>query len=198
MLVAGDADFVPAAKLGREHAHSLTANMAPDLLQSLKDDAEAFEVIAKAGDDEELFHLIAPIVAGIDLTQGEFNQWINEYKYQRPAFWGNAEQQPADKTVRHRRTNMFNGTFRGRSMRWQRPMEVSFRRPICRCLSATDSSGAGWRETMSQRSRRVNAFCATTLANRGPKRQLSGNRAAIAASSPLTQLSRRLRHFGES
>jgi hypothetical protein len=104
VLVAGDADFVPAAKLGREHAHSLTANMAPDLLQSLKDDAEAFEVIAKAGDDEELFHLIAPIVAGIDLTQGEFNQWINEYKYQRPAFWGNAEQQPADKTVRHRRT----------------------------------------------------------------------------------------------
>jgi hypothetical protein len=66
--------------------------------------AEAFEVIAKAWDAEELFHLIAPLVAGIDLTQGEFNQWINEYKYQRPAFWGNAEQQPADKTVRHRRT----------------------------------------------------------------------------------------------
>jgi hypothetical protein len=53
--------------------------------------AEAFESIAEAW-DEENFRLIAPIVAGIVLTQDEFNQWINEHEYRRPAFWGNAGQ----------------------------------------------------------------------------------------------------------
>ena len=54
--------------------------------------------------DEELFHLTAPIVAGIVLTQREFNQWIGKMHYSHPNFWGNAaaqedDQQPADNTV---------------------------------------------------------------------------------------------------
>jgi hypothetical protein len=53
VLVAGDADFVPAAKLGREHAHSLTANMARDLLQSLKDE------LAILAERERLRHWMA-------------------------------------------------------------------------------------------------------------------------------------------
>ena len=63
---------------------------------------EAFEAIADLW-DEDLFHLIAPVIMGIVLTQDEFNQWINELKYRRPNFWGNAGQrQPMDKTVRTR------------------------------------------------------------------------------------------------
>jgi hypothetical protein len=53
--------------------------------------AEAFEVIAKEWDEvacEEWFHLAAPIVAGIVLTQREFNQWIDKMHYSRPNFWG--------------------------------------------------------------------------------------------------------------
>jgi hypothetical protein len=65
--------------------------------------AEAVEVIAKAWDDEKLFHLIAPIVAGIDLTQGEFiNGSMNTNTGVH--LFGDAEQQPTDKTVRHNRT----------------------------------------------------------------------------------------------
>jgi hypothetical protein len=64
---------------------------------------EAFEAIADVW-DEELFHLTAPIVMGVVLTQDEFNQWINKLKYQCPNFWGNAGRRPMDKTVRPERT----------------------------------------------------------------------------------------------
>jgi hypothetical protein len=65
--------------------------------------AEAFEAIGDVW-DEELLHLTAPIVMGVLLTQGEFYQWINEIKYRRPTFWGNARQRPTDNTVRRERT----------------------------------------------------------------------------------------------
>lgn len=77
-------------------------NAHPDTWTDL-DCAEAFEAIANAW-EEELFDLIAPIVMGVVLTQGEFNQWINESKYRRPNFWGNAGQRLAEKTVRPERT----------------------------------------------------------------------------------------------
>jgi hypothetical protein len=67
------------------------------------DCAKAFEVIADAW-DEELFHLTAPLVMGVVLTQDEFNQWITEFKYGRPTFWSNARQQTTNDTVRHERT----------------------------------------------------------------------------------------------
>jgi len=63
---------------------------------------EAFEAIADAW-DEESFHLTAPIVMGVVLTQDEFNQWITEFKYGRPTFWSNARQRTTDDKVRHER-----------------------------------------------------------------------------------------------
>ena len=67
------------------------------------DCAEAFEAIVNAW-EEELFQLTAPIVMGVVLTQGEFNQWINESKYRRPNFWGNADQRPPHRTLKTKRT----------------------------------------------------------------------------------------------
>jgi hypothetical protein len=52
---------------------------------------EAFEAIAEAW-NEELFHLIAPIVAGIVSTRCEFNQWVGKMGYSRPNFWGNGSE----------------------------------------------------------------------------------------------------------
>jgi hypothetical protein len=75
--------------------------------------AEAFEVIAKEWDevacDEEWFQLTAPIVAGIVLTQDEFNQWIGKMRYPRPNFWGNGSEeerglQRSNKRVHQKRT----------------------------------------------------------------------------------------------
>jgi hypothetical protein len=65
------------------------------------DCVEAFEAIADAW-DEELFHVTAPIVMGVVLTQDEFNQWITEFKYGHPNFWSNARQRPTDGTLRKR------------------------------------------------------------------------------------------------
>lgn len=74
--------------------------------------AQAFEVIAEAWDEvvwDEVLILIAPIVAGIVLTQDEFNQWIGKMSYPRPTFWGSGFEeerglQRSNKRVHQKRT----------------------------------------------------------------------------------------------
>ena len=93
-LAGGTIEFIRPVRVPLPNAHPDTWTEA--------DCVEAFEAIAAAW-DEELFHLTAPIVMGVVLTQSEFNQWITEFNYEHPNFWGNAGHGPAEKAVRRER-----------------------------------------------------------------------------------------------